>query len=58
MIPKFMAGEAFYRVMRSPEARTRIASLVDPGLVAAGRTRLIGANASASSRRRQIPQGR
>lgn len=42
MLPKFLAGQALYRVMRSPVLRERLAMLGDPQRIARGLSRLLG----------------
>lgn len=48
MLPKFLAGEAFYRVMRSPTLRGRLSKLVAPRHVASGLAHFVGEQSKAA----------
>ena len=48
MLPVFLAGEGFYRIMRSPRARAGVVRVIDPRTAAASLASLIGANSSAA----------
>ena len=48
MLPVFLAGEGFYRVMRSARARAGVVRVIDPRKAAAGLASLIGADSTAA----------
>ena len=49
MLPTFVAGQGFYRIMRSERARSMITRFVDPGKLAAKLSHVVGANANAQA---------
>lgn len=48
MLPEFLAGEALYRVMRSPSLRGRISQLVPPRHLAKGLAHFVGEHGEAA----------
>lgn len=47
MLPTFIAGESFYRIMRSHRARSTLMRIVDPRMLASGLSHFVGASSSA-----------
>jgi flavin-dependent dehydrogenase len=48
MLPTFLAGEGFFRIMRSNRARSVLTRIIDPRMVASGLTHFVGASSAAS----------
>ncbi len=48
MLPTFLAGQGFYRIMRSDRARSALTRIIDPRVVASGLTHFVGASSTAS----------
>jgi flavin-dependent dehydrogenase len=48
MLPKFLVGQALYRVMRSPVLRERLAGIGNPQRLARGLSRLLGERPAAA----------
>jgi flavin-dependent dehydrogenase len=48
MLPKFLAGEALYRVMRSPVLRRGVTRVIDPRKVVSGLTHFVGEHSEAA----------
>jgi flavin-dependent dehydrogenase len=47
MLPTFIAGESFYRIMRSHRARATLMRIADPRMLASGLSHFVGARSSA-----------